>query len=129
MAMAPPRPCPRCGALITSTCARCRRKAEAARLSPAERGYGGDWPKVARAFLAKFPWCGQRIDGALHIEHSRCVQHNERRRAQVVDHIVPLSAGGARLDVTNMQSLCTSCNTAKAYEDNRRPPPPTERRG
>jgi 5-methylcytosine-specific restriction endonuclease McrA len=31
----------------------------------------------------------------------------------VVDHIVPIAAGGARLESSNHQSLCRSCNAVK----------------
>ena len=33
--------------------------------------------------------------------------------AAVVDHIVPISAGGADLDDSNLQSLCKSCHNTK----------------
>jgi len=117
---APPRPCPRCGALVTSPCRACLRRAGRDRPTSTTRGYGGAWRDVSRRFLAAFPWCGQRQDGRRHDEHSQCTRQNERRRAQVVDHIVPLSVGGARLDPVNLQSLCTSCNTSKSYADARR---------
>jgi len=76
------------------------------------RGYDRDWARVARQFLAQFPWCGQRQDGALHAQHSLCVQRGTRVPAAVVDHIVPLPHG-PRLDPANLQSLCVSCNTRK----------------
>jgi 5-methylcytosine-specific restriction endonuclease McrA len=69
---------------------------------------------VSRAWLRRFPWCGQRGDGRLHTEHSRCAQRGERRRAAVTDHIVALREGGERLDPANFQSLCRGCNAAKA---------------
>jgi len=47
------------------------------------------------------------------VEHSRCAQHRLKVRARVADHIRPLSAGGARLDPANLQSLCVSCNRRK----------------
>ena len=64
-------------------------------------------------WLRQFPWCGQRMDGRLYAEHSRCVQAGLRVRAECTDHIVPLREGGARLDPRNHQSLCLACNTAK----------------
>ncbi len=33
--------------------------------------------------------------------------------ATTVDHIVPLAAGGARLDPANLQAACSWCNTSK----------------
>jgi len=55
-----------------------------------------------------------RQDGAFHAVHSRCTQRGERVRATVTDHIVSLRDGGARMDPANHQSLCRSCNAAKA---------------
>lgn len=77
------------------------------------RGYDAAWTSYARAWLAAFPWCGQRDDGSLHATHSRCVQSGELNRAHVVDHITAIRDGGARLDPKNHQSLCRRCNTAK----------------
>jgi len=95
------------------SCGRCRRARDQARPSAAARGYGPEWSRLARDWLRHFPWCGQRIDGQLHAEHSRCVQRGDRVRAQCVDHIIGIGDGGAIFDLANLQSLCTSCNVAK----------------
>jgi 5-methylcytosine-specific restriction endonuclease McrA len=50
----------------------------------------------------------------MHTDHSRCWQRGELVLAQVTDHIVALRDGGAHMDPSNAQSLCTSCNIAKA---------------
>ena len=116
MPTAPPRPCPqRCGRLLTGpgSCPRCRRRLDAQRGTAGVRGYDRAWGEMSRAWLARFPWCGQRIDGRFHQEHSRCVQRGARVRAQVTDHILRLRDGGPRLDPRNFQSLCRGCNTAK----------------
>jgi 5-methylcytosine-specific restriction endonuclease McrA len=84
-----------------------------ARGSATVRGYDTTWAHYARTWLRRFPYCGQRADGCLHADHSRCVKSGARTRAQVVDHIVPIAAGGARLEPSNHQSLCRSCNAAK----------------
>jgi 5-methylcytosine-specific restriction endonuclease McrA len=84
-----------------------------ARGSATVRGYDTTWAHYARTWLRRFPYCGQRADGCLHADHSRCVKSGARTRAQVVDHIVPIAAGGARLESGNHQSLCRSCNAAK----------------
>lgn len=115
------RPCPgpHCGKLITSGkyCASCQSKKEKAidreRGSASERGYDATWAHYAKQWLQRFPWCGQRLDGALYLEHSRCVQRAQRTRATVTDHIVPIRKGGKRFDPKNMQSLCNACNVAK----------------
>jgi len=83
------------------------------RPSARARGYASAWDDYARAWLARFPWCGQRQDGQLHAEHSWCARRGRRERARVVDHIRSLAAGGALLDPANHQSLCYSCNTKK----------------
>ncbi len=36
-----------------------------------------------------------------------------RRRLLTIDHIVPLFHGGERLDYSNLQTLCSSCNSRK----------------
>ena len=37
--------------------------------------------------------------------------------ATEVDHIHPISKGGALLDAENFQSLCKSCHTLKTHQD------------
>lgn len=117
MPTVPPHPCPRphCGRLTTNrgACNSCQRARERARGSSFERGYDQRWAAVSRSWLARYPFCGQRIDGHFYAEHSRCVQHGERMPARVTDHIVSLRNGGARFDPTNFQSLCVGCNAAK----------------
>jgi 5-methylcytosine-specific restriction endonuclease McrA len=38
------------------------------------------------------------------------------RRAEHVDHIVPLSEGGARLDPVNLRASCAACNQRRNRE-------------
>jgi len=49
-----------------------------------------------------------------------------RHRASdlTVDHVVPLAAGGAPLDIANYAVLCRSCNSTKGADN-----PPAEGRG
>ena len=78
------------------------------------RGYTHDWDRFSRSWLAEFPYCGQQQDGLFHAEYSRCVQAGNRwSAAEVTDHIVPMSKGGAPMDRANAMSLCRSCNSAK----------------
>lgn len=109
-----PCPTPHCGAIVegTGACPKCRRS-RTARRAPEQRVYTQEWARYSKDWLARFPWCGQRQDGAFHAEHSRCWQRGERVRAQVTDHILSIRNGGAMFDPANHQSLCTSCNTAK----------------
>lgn len=116
MPTTPPHPCPgpHCGRLTrTSHCPRCTRRLEQARGTSRQRGYGPDWAIYSVRWLALHRWCGERQDFRLYAEHSRCVQQGLRTPADVTDHIVSLRDGGARLDPTNHQSLCYSCNTRK----------------
>jgi len=108
MPTAPRRPCAICGRLITTgnRCARHRRP------TAAVRGYDREWAALARGWLRQYPWCGQRVDGELHGDHSECARRGLQVPARVVDHIRPLPAG-PRLDVFNLQSLCYRCNRRK----------------
>jgi 5-methylcytosine-specific restriction endonuclease McrA len=83
------------------------------RASAHERGYSSEWTVYARDWLVRFPWCGLRIDGQFHGQHSACARRGARVPARVVDHIVSLASGGAVFDEANHQSLCRSCNVVK----------------
>lgn len=117
MSFAAPHPCPRCKRLVVGRCEECAkaRKAERDKLraNATTRGYDRKWAAFSKRWLAKHRWCGMRIDGLRHAEHSLCVQRNVMRRATVTDHIVPLRDGGEKYNPDNLQSLCTACNTAK----------------
>lgn len=121
MTLAPPRPCayPRCPQKVRggggSFCPAHARQKDRARGSAKARGYDQAWTAFSRAWLARFPWCGQRADGWLHADDSRCWQRGEMVRADVTDHVLALRDGGAHLDPQNSQSLCASCNAAKAW--------------
>lgn len=111
MALAPPRPCahPTCSRLVVGG-GRCP---DHPRPSAHARGYSSAWTAYARDWLLRFPWCGMRIDGQLHAQHSACVRRGERVPARVVDHIVSIANGGDVFDAANHQSLCRSCNVVK----------------
>lgn len=42
-----------------------------------------------------------------------CLRHGRITPMSLVDHIVPIEAGGAVFDLTNLQSLCSACHNAK----------------
>jgi 5-methylcytosine-specific restriction endonuclease McrA len=63
----------------------------------AARGYGAGWQAMARAQIRRSPFC------------ARCGS----RQDLTVDHIVPLSRGGLS-ELSNMQTLCRSCNGIKS---------------
>ena len=77
------------------------------RPSPSRRGYDRRWRKVRRLALAR--------DNHLCQDHARrgvLVEGNE------VDHVVPVSRGGSRFDLGNLETLCGSCHARKtARED------------
>ena len=72
------------------------------RASSTARGYDETWKKFRLTILHRDPVC------------KKC----ERKASEEVDHIVPLAAGGARLDPRNAQGLCNPCHSTKtATED------------
>jgi 5-methylcytosine-specific restriction protein A len=96
-----PHPCryPGCGTLIKGSAGYCqqhrsvvRQRQDESRPSASGRGYGGDWRRRRARHLAEHPDC------------TRCSEP-----ATVVDHILPLSAGGAD-EESNYQSLCKLCH-------------------
>jgi 5-methylcytosine-specific restriction protein A len=74
---------------------------EETRLSPSKRGYDRTEQKVARLYLDAHPLCVQ------------CLLEGRIEPATDVDHIEPISRGGARLDESNLQSLCHAHHSAK----------------
>jgi 5-methylcytosine-specific restriction endonuclease McrA len=80
------------------------RAADRMRPSSRQRGYDADWERYRADHLRRHPWCG--ICG---------------QKAVEVHHIVPIGAGGARLDDANLQSLCRRHHSAKTMTElNRR---------
>ena len=49
-----------------------------------------------------------------------CLRHGIITPATLVDHIIPIKQGGARLDFDNLQSLCWSCHSRKSVEEGSR---------
>lgn len=105
---------PGCAAIVArGRCPAHAQEQDVARGTAQARGYDSRWAAYSKAFRRAHPLCGQRHDGTLDPTHSRCLQHGQLTPAECVDHIVPLSRGGARYDPSNHQSLCLACNTAK----------------
>lgn len=46
-----------------------------------------------------------------------CFEAGRITAAQVADHILPLSVGGAENDPSNLQSLCRECHGAKTRKE------------
>jgi len=76
--------------------------------SSAQRGYDAEWRKLRDSIIDANPFCV--VDGKPGYEDDPLV----------VDHTVPISAGGARLDPSNLQPMHASCHSRKtALEDGR----------
>src|SRR5688572_2168292 len=72
--------------------------------SAAARGYDRTWRQFRECYLANHPLCVFRdTPDLLH----RCLV-----TASIPDHIKPLAEGGARLDESNLRSVCTACHSA-----------------
>jgi len=69
--------------------------------SASAQGYDWKWTKVSRLVRRQEPVC------------RRC----KNQLATMVDHIIPLKQGGARLNLENLQPLCTGCHAIKTAED------------
>lgn len=88
-------------------CERHRQKLQRAndrrRGSATKRGYDREWREAAKAYLEEHPVC----EGC------------HRKPSRVVDHIVPLEHGGARMDPKNWQAQCWSCHEKKKARERR----------
>ena len=103
----PKMPCLDCGIPTQrSRCISCENifvenRPQRIRLGRDVRGYDWAWIKVRKQILHRDKYrcgyCGIDIDGA----------------DATVDHIVPLSKGGERLDPSNLIAACRSCNSSK----------------
>lgn len=96
-------PEPGCVELITGDARLCeehererKRAHDAKRPSAAQRGYDAEWRETRKAYLIEYPHCV--VCGAVATE---------------VDHITPISEGGARLDWNNLQAMCKTHHSQK----------------
>ena len=80
---------------------RYRKQYDKKRGSSYARGYGSDWQRLSKYVRANEPMC-------------RLCKMN---LADCVDHIIPLSKGGERMDMDNLQPLCNKCHAAKTRLD------------
>lgn len=105
------RPCPepRCpkltnGGRCTSHKRALRRRQDATRGTPIQRGYGPGHQTRRAAVLTREPWC------------RRCAAQGRRTLAMVADHIVPLRQGGTSA-LANYQALCRRCHNGKTNRE------------
>ena len=101
------RLCTPCHAKREERIAKARARAEQKRLlhegNASERGYDWAWAKVSKYVRTNEPIC----------------RHCQNTAATMVDHIVPLKQGGARLELNNLQPLCRSCHAIKTARETR----------
>jgi len=71
------------------------------RASASSRGYDYEWKIVRKKILAR--------DGMV----CNYCQRTMAPAEATVDHVVPLSKGGARLDPANLVACCLKCNSSK----------------
>lgn len=77
--------------------------------------------KDSEAFYNSSPW--RKLSKEYRINHplcELCLSIGIYTPAQMVDHIVPIRQGGARLDESNLQSLCYRCHEAKSKKEGSR---------
>lgn len=108
MSSRPLRPCahPGCTELIRDSryCPIHRTVARAIdnnRPASQDRGYDTRWVQVRTWWRKRHPMCAD------------CLNAGVVRRADLVHHIVPIGAGGARYDHANLVSLCVLCHARR----------------
>lgn len=74
---------------------------DAARGTPAERGYDKDWYRVRHAYLQANPTCVVCSAKATHVDHVVSVRDAPHRR----------------LDPTNLRSMCGPCHSRRTARD------------
>lgn len=77
------------------------------RVSSTQRGYDYAWQRLRLFVLRRDRYLCQH-----------CLKQDIVTIATDVDHIIPLSKGGARLEPDNCQSLCRTCHNRKTAKDN-----------
>ena len=98
------RYCRACAGRVDDEHDEARARHDERRGSARDRGYDAAWDRLSKYVRQQEPVC-RRCRNAV---------------ATLVDHVVPLRQGGARLDEANLQPLCVSCHAAKTAEDARR---------
>lgn len=110
MPTSPPRWCARCSRAHSGACPaligarRGQQRPPDNRPDSTARGYDWTWERLSRMIRRERPIC----------------EHCGVAPSRMVDHIVPLRAGGARLEIENLQALCLPCHAAKTRSERRR---------
>lgn len=76
--------------------------------------YGHQWKKLRDSFIKHHPICDCSRVKVYHQQRIKTISvAQDKRQAVLVDHIQPISRGGANYDVENLQSLCYRCHSVK----------------
>ena len=115
MPESPKHPCRRTGCpnlveLGKGLCSACFKVEDKRQGSASSRGYDASWRKFVKWFRTGSDLHPQDIQGLLW--RNQCAVCGTRNNLQY-DHIVPMSSGGGRFDIHNIQPLCQSDHARK----------------
>ena len=117
MANATPRPCAKVGCPKTTTegyCAEHKKVEDKSWSSNAYRTVKRE-KKATDSVYSTARW--QRLRKMMLRRQPACQAEGCNELAREVDHIVPMSNGGAQYDMANLQCLCTSCHARKTLKE------------
>jgi 5-methylcytosine-specific restriction endonuclease McrA len=116
MPHAPNHPCsqPGCAALVPPGTRRCPRHPAIATLRQQPYQRPG-----AHAFYGTMEWKQFRAQ-VLELRGKQCVRCGRVTDSPHLDHVVPISAGGAPLDEQNVRVLCHNCHSGRTLGDIKR---------
>ena len=63
------------------------------------------WRSLRNYYIQRNPLCED------------CKRRDKVTAGQVVDHIKPMNMGGHKTDLSNLQTLCTSCHNSKSGKE------------
>ena len=66
------------------------------------------WLLIKKRQLERQPFCEE------------CLKNGQRKKATMVDHIVPIKQGGDKFSFSNLQSLCWACHSRKSAQEGSR---------
>ena len=64
------------------------------------------WQRLRNAYLKSHPLCVM------------CEKESKTKRANEIDHIIPINKGGSAIDWANLQSLCKHHHSQKTRKEN-----------
>ena len=65
------------------------------------------WTQTSKSYRKEHPLCVE------------CAKKGRTKKADVVDHIIPIKEGGLQYDHSNLQSLCHAHHNKKTAQDER----------